>query len=109
MHSYTHTDQSYLRAAVVIFKLSSTDTSSTEAPFMLTHINNTEGQQNLLKCGQSYKCLKSNNMAIITSGTNSYKQLRVKTVTDGEKMLNNLTKTLFCSTNTANCSVKILW
>ena len=37
MHSYTHTDQSYLRAAVVIFKISSTDTSSNEAPFKNSH------------------------------------------------------------------------
>ena len=49
MHSYTNTNQSYLRVAVVIFKVSSTDTSSNETPFKLTHTNNTEGQQNLLK------------------------------------------------------------
>lgn len=34
---------------MVIFKVSSTDTSSNETPFKLTHTNNTEGQQNLLK------------------------------------------------------------
>jgi hypothetical protein len=46
-------------------------------------------------------------MTIRTSGTRSYIQLTVKTITDGEKMLKNSTKILFCSTNTANCSVKM--
>jgi len=49
MHSHTHTAQSYLRAAMVIFKLRLKNTSSNEAPFKLTHTNNTGGQQNLLK------------------------------------------------------------
>jgi hypothetical protein len=47
-------------------------------------------------------------MAIRTSGTNSYIHLTVKAITDGEKMLKNSTKILFCSTNTANCSDKMV-
>jgi hypothetical protein len=46
-------------------------------------------------------------MAIRTCGTRSYIQLTVKTITDGEKMLKNSTKIMFCSTNTANYSVKM--
>jgi galactose-1-phosphate uridylyltransferase len=47
-------------------------------------------------------------MAIRTSGTNSYSQHTVNTITDGEKMLKKYNKdVLFCSTNTANCSVKM--
>ena len=76
---------------MVIFKLSSTD----EAPFKLTHTNNTEGQQNLLQYVGSYKCFTSTNMAIRISGTNSYIQLTVTTITDGQKMLKNSTKIFF--------------
>jgi hypothetical protein len=46
-------------------------------------------------------------MAIRISGTRSYTQLTAKTITDGEKMLKTSTKILFCSTNTASCSVKM--